>query len=148
MNFSITGPRIGPIEACGLGAKRIWDQCRELEEAGAFAAEIEVVPHAITAAIAEKTSLFLLSMGGGAAGHAQYLFTDDVLGQNGAHVPRHAKVYADFTSEFDRLQRRRIDAMSAYANDVHCGDFPSSPHLVTAEDDVVAAFREWLGSGG
>ena len=42
---------------------------------GAFAVEIEVVPHAITAAIAEKTDLFLISMGAGAAGHAQYLFS-------------------------------------------------------------------------
>ncbi|NTT88019.1 3-methyl-2-oxobutanoate hydroxymethyltransferase [Tabrizicola fusiformis] len=128
------------------GAKRIWDQCRELEDAGAFAAEIEVVPDAIAAAIAERTSLFLLSMGGGASGNAQYLFSDDVLGQNRGRIPRHAKVYADFASEFDRLQNMRVGAMRAFANDVHGGEFPSSPHLVTAEADVIAEFREWLGN--
>ena len=85
-------------------AKLVWDQCLALEEAGAFAVEIEVVPHSITQAIAERTNLFLISMGAGAAGHAQYLFTDDVLGQNQGHVPRHAKVYADFAAEYARLQ--------------------------------------------
>lgn len=85
-------------------AKWVWDACVALEEAGAFAAEIEVVPAAIAAAIAQKTSLFLISMGAGAGGHAQYLFSDDVLGQNRGHVPRHAKAYASLAAEQDRMQ--------------------------------------------
>ena len=125
-------------------AQLVWQQVRALEEAGAFAAEIEVVPHSITQAIAERTSLFLISMGAGAAGHAQYLFTDDVLGQNRGHIPRHAKVYADFAGEYDRLQEKRIAAMRAYATDVHSGHYPAPQHLVDSEADVVAAFRDWL----
>ena len=129
-------------------AQLVWRQVRALEEAGAFAAEIEVVPHAITQAIAEKTSLFLISMGAGPAGHAQYLFTDDVLGQNRGHIPRHAKVYADFASEQDRMQQMRIAAMTAYATDVHGGAYPGPEHLVESETGVVAAFRDWLDQEG
>lgn len=129
-------------------AKRVWEQIRALEDAGAFAAEIEVVPHAITAAMAERTSLFLVSMGAGAAGHAQYLFADDVLGQNRGHVPRHARAYADLAAEHDRLQRLRIEAMAAFASDVRDGGYPSADHLVGAETDVVAAFRDWLSANG
>ncbi len=129
-------------------AKLVWDQCKALEEAGAFAVEIEVVPDAITAAIAEKTSLFLLSMGAGAAGDAQYLFADDVLGQNRARIPRHARVYADFAAEHDRLQALRIAAMRAFAADVHGGAYPSDACLVTAEDEVADAFRDWLATNG
>ncbi len=105
-------------------AQLVWNQCKALEEAGAFAVEIEVVPHSITKAIAERTGLFLISMGAGAAGHAQYLFSDDVLGQNRGHVPRHAKRYANLAAEFDRLQQMRIDAMTRFAQDVHEGDYP------------------------
>ena len=125
-------------------AQLVWRQIRALEEVGAFAAEIEVVPHAITQAIAEKTSLFLISMGAGPAGHAQYLFTDDVLGQNRGHIPRHAKVYADFAAEQDRMQQMRIAAMTAYVTDVHGGAYPGPEHLVESETGVVAAFRDWL----
>lgn len=125
-------------------AQLVWQQVKALEEAGAFAAEIEVVPHAITQAIAERTSLFLISMGAGAAGHAQYLFTDDVLGQTTGHIPRHAKVYADFADEYARLQEKRIAAMRAFADDVHGGAYPAPQHLVQSEADVVAAFRDWL----
>ena len=125
-------------------AKRVWDQCVALEEAGAFAVEIEVVPHQITAAIAERTGLFLLSMGGGPAGHAQYLFSDDVLGQNTGHIPRHAKIYADFKAEYAALQAKRVAAMKAFADEVHSGQYPSPEYMVEAAADVVAEFREWL----
>lgn len=125
-------------------AKRVWDQCVALEEAGAFAVEIEVVPQSITQAIAEKTSLFLVSMGGGPAGHAQYLFSDDVLGQNTGHIPRHAKIYADFKAEYALLQDLRIAAMRAFANDVHSGAYPAPQYLVDSNPDVTEAFRDWL----
>lgn len=129
-------------------AQLVWQQVKALEDAGAFAAEIEVVPHSITQAIAERTGLFLISMGAGAGGHAQYLFTDDVLGQNTGHIPRHAKVYADFAGEYARLQDKRIAAMRAFADDVHGGDYPAPQHLVDSDSDVVAAFRDWLVQQG
>lgn len=125
-------------------AKLVWNQCKALEAAGAFAVEIEVVPHSITQAIAEKTDLFLISMGAGAAGHAQYLFTDDVLGQTKGRVPRHAKVYADFAAEYARLQEMRVAAMKHFADDVHSGAYPAPQYLVDSDADVVAQFRDWL----
>lgn len=125
-------------------AQLVWQQCKAAEVAGAFAVEIEVVPQAITEAIAEKTGLFLISMGAGPAGHAQYLFSDDVLGQNRGHVPRHAKVYADFAAEQDRLQALRIAAMSEFKREVRARAYPSSQYLVESDKDVAERFRDWL----
>jgi len=129
-------------------AQLVWNQCKALEAAGAFAVEIEVVPQAITKAIAERTDLFLISMGAGSSGHAQYLFSDDVLGQNRGKIPRHAKVYANFAAEYDRLQEMRIAAMGRYVADVHDGDYPAPQHLVDCETEVVDAFRDWLDQTG
>jgi 3-methyl-2-oxobutanoate hydroxymethyltransferase len=134
----------GGFKAVGKTAQLVWNQVKALEAAGAFAAEIEVVPHSITKAIAERTDLFLISMGAGSSGHAQYLFTDDVLGQNRGKIPRHAKVYADFAGEYDRLQDLRVAAMRRYVTDVHEGDYPAPQHLVDCDADVVEAFRDWL----
>jgi 3-methyl-2-oxobutanoate hydroxymethyltransferase len=125
-------------------AQLVWNQCKALEAAGAFAVEIEVVPHSITRLIAERTNLFLISMGAGVWGHAQYLFSDDILGQNRGKVPRHAKVYADFAAEHDRLQSLRIDAMGRFAKDVHEGDYPAPQYLVDCDPEVVSAFADWL----
>ena len=125
-------------------AQLLWNQIRALEVAEAFAAEIEVVPHAITKAIAERTSLFLISMGAGAAGQAQYLFSDGVLGQNRGHIPRHARVCAHFAAEHDRLQDLRVAAMTGFATDVQAGNYPAPQHLVDSDPEVVSAFRDGL----
>lgn len=125
-------------------AQLVWQQCKAAEAAGAFAVEIEVVPRSITQAIAEKTNLFLISMGAGASGHAQYLFSDDVLGQNRGKIPRHAKVYADFAAENERLQALRVEAMTRFADDVHQGDYPAPQYLVDCDSAVVESFRDWL----
>lgn len=97
-----------------------------------------------TQAIAEKTGLFLISMGAGPAGHAQCLFSDDVLGQNRGRVPRHAKVYANLATKEYRLQQLRIEAMSRFARDVHAADYPAPQYLVDGENEVVEVFRDWL----
>ena len=43
----------------------VWNQVKALEKAGAFAAEIEVVPVEVASAISARTSLFMISMGAG-----------------------------------------------------------------------------------
>jgi 3-methyl-2-oxobutanoate hydroxymethyltransferase len=111
-------------------AMEIMTAVRNLEAAGAFGAEIEVVPVEVAEAISQRTSLFLLSMGAGAGCDAQYLFADDVLGQNRGHMPRHSKVYRNFAAEYDRLQAERVAAFTEYAADVESGAFPGERHVV------------------
>lgn len=123
----------------------VMDQIRALEQAGAFAAEIEVVPAAITAEIAKRTSLVLFSMGAGTGGDAQYLFAEDVLGYTAGHRPRHAKVYRDFATEYDRLQRERVAAFGEFRADVESGAYPEPQHLVDVDPDVVSSFVAALG---
>ncbi|UAX95087.1 3-methyl-2-oxobutanoate hydroxymethyltransferase [Ensifer adhaerens] len=118
----------------------IWRQVKALEAAGAFAAEIEVVPGDVAAAISARTSMLMLSMGAGAGCDAQYLFADDVLGSNRGHVPRHAKTYRNFAAENDRLQRERIGAFTEFAEDVRSGAYPEQRHLVSIDQSELKAF--------
>lgn len=118
----------------------IFDQVRALEAAGAFAAEIEVVPAPITAEIAKRTSLVLFSMGAGVGGDAQYLFAEDILGYTRGHRPRHAKVYRDFDAEYARLQGERVAAFGEFRTDVTAGEYPAPEHLVPVADEVVTSF--------
>ncbi len=118
----------------------VWRATVALEEAGAFAAEIEVVPAPVATAISQRTSLVMISMGSGNGCDAQYLFATDVLGTNRGHVPRHAKQYADLAAEEDRLQQLRIDAFSAYVKDVATGEFPDDTRLVPIDDGELDSF--------
>jgi 3-methyl-2-oxobutanoate hydroxymethyltransferase len=139
----------GGFRAVGKTAEsalEIFRQVKALEEAGAFAAEIEVVPGEIATAISARTALVMLSMGAGTGCDAQYLFADDVLGQNRGHYPRHAKVYRNFAAEYDRLQQERIAAFREYADDVRSGAYPEKGHLVGIEPSELAAFLDRLGA--
>lgn len=123
----------------------VYQQVKELEAAGAFAAEIEVVPERVAAEISKRTSLLLFSMGAGAGCDAQYLFAEDVLGYNEGHVPRHAKIYRNFRAEYERLQQERIAAFREFTADVAEGRYPAPEHLVGITDDEFEMFQRQLG---
>lgn len=128
-------------------ALMVWRQTKALEEAGAFSAEIEVVPAAVAGAISKRTSLFMISMGSGAGCDAQYLFATDVLGTNRGHVPRHAKVYRNLAAEYDRLQQERVAAFSELVRDIRSGAYPEARHQVGIPRSELDCFLRALEEG-
>ncbi len=126
-------------------AMLVWQQVRDLENAGAFAAELEVVPDRVAAEISMRTTMLMLSMGAGAGGDAQYLFAEDVLGYTRGHKPRHAKSYRNFRAEYDRLQRERVAAFREFIRDVEDGAYPGEEHLLPVADDEFAEFMKRVG---
>ncbi len=137
----------GGFKAVGKDSKsaiKVWELCQRYEEAGAFGVEIEVVPPEVTAEVPKRTSLFLVSMGGGKCGDCQYLFASDVLGYNTGHVPRHAKKYADLSTEYSRVQDIRVNAFRSFVADVQSGAWPTPEYLVKAPKAELDAFRKQL----
>ncbi|MFZ9675371.1 MAG: 3-methyl-2-oxobutanoate hydroxymethyltransferase [Ilumatobacteraceae bacterium] len=135
-------------------ALRVYRECVDLENAGAIAAEIEVVPPEVASEVSKRLKrLSLWSMGSGAGCDAQYLFAMDILGDTSnqsmsgiAHVPRHSKVYRDFAAEHARLQRERVAAFTEYRLDVESGAFPADEHVVRMKPDEWERFRLALPS--
>lgn len=125
-------------------ARLVWRQVRELEQAGAVMAEIEVVPEAVAAEICRRTSLVLISMGAGSGCDGQYLFATDVLGQHKGHYPRHSKTYRNFAMEYDRLQSERIKAFGEFADDVASGAYPAAGHKLGIDPEILAALVKEL----
>ena len=137
----------GGFKAVGKTAESammVWEMCQRYEEAGAFGVEIEVVPPEVTAEIAKRTSLFLISMGGGRGGDAQYLFGCDVLGTNAGHMPRHAKQYANLYAEFERIQGMRVSAFKLWVDEVQNGIWPDTPNLVAAPKSEMDKFKQLI----
>ena len=121
------------VAKTATAALALYDACRRYQEAGAFAVEIEVVPVEVASAISKRLELLLWSMGAGPGCDAQYLFAEDILGENRGHVPRHAKVYRNFAAEYDRLQGERIKAFAEFREDVASGAFPQAGHVVSMD---------------
>lgn len=124
-------------------AKRLYQQMKDLENAGAYAAELELVPHQLASFLCKKTSLILMSLGSGPGCDTQFLFSDDILGDYDERIPRHAKAYRNFLKEYQRLQEERVAAFKEFAADVRRGRFPESRHLVSMDaselQNVIAA---------
>ena len=123
----------------------LYEECRRYQDAGAFAVEIEVVPVEVATAISARLKILLWSMGAGPGCDAQYLFAEDILGENRSHLPRHAKTYRNFAAEHDRLQAERIAAFAEFRTDVVSGAFPEPRHVVTMDPREHEAFLKGIG---
>ena len=138
-----TWTNIRAIGKSAAEAVQLHEQLKRLENAGAYAAELELVPHQLAAYLCKKTSLFLMSLGSGSGCDSQFLFSNDLLADYDERIPRHAKAYRSFLKEYKRLQDERIAAFKEYADDVTSGRFPEKRHLVSMDD---AEFKEAIVS--
>ncbi len=129
-------------------AATLYQKMKDLENAGAYAAEIELVPHPLASYLAQQTSMLLMSLGSGDGCDTQFLFSDDILGDYDERIPRHAKAYRDFKAENARLQQERIAAFSEYIADVQGGNFPERGHLIGMKDENLAAAIEAIEALG
>src|SRR5882672_1723569 len=107
-------------------ATQLYHRMKELESAGAYAAELEVVPHNLAPFLSSQTKMLLMSLGSGPGCDTQFLFSDDILGDYDERPPRHAKAYRNFAAEHRRLQRERIAAFSEYITDVQGRPIPGA----------------------
>lgn len=141
-----TWTNIRAIGKTASEARRLFDQMKRLESAGAYAAELELVPHQLASYLCKKSSLFLMSLGSGSGCDSQFLFSDDILGDYDERIPRHAKAYRNFLTEYRRLQNERIAAFQEYAADVKRGSFPENKHLVSMGESEFKAAVEAIES--
>ena len=129
-----TWTNVRAIGKTAAEARRLHEQMKALENAGAYAVELELVPHQLASYLCKGTSLFIMSLGSGSGCDSQFLFSDDILGDYDERIPRHAKAYRNFCKEYQRLQQERIAAFKEYAADVKKGAFPEAKHLVAMDE--------------
>jgi 3-methyl-2-oxobutanoate hydroxymethyltransferase len=79
-----------------LQAKKIVDSAKALEEAGAFAILLEMVPDRLCKLITERAeNCFIMSLGSGPHAHGQLLIYHDMFGLYPRFKPRMAKVFGN-----------------------------------------------------
>jgi 3-methyl-2-oxobutanoate hydroxymethyltransferase len=100
-----------------------------VQEAGAFAMVLELVPEQLAAAITERLRIPTIGIGAGAGCSGQVQVVTDLLGL-GDFVPRHARPYA-------HIRETIQEAASAFAADVAAGTFPGPAETVRMDDEVL-----------
>lgn len=129
-----------PQAANAAGKVRVLGKSREqarallhdalaVQEAGAYAVVLELVPEQLAAAITERLKIPTIGIGAGAGCSGQVQVITDLLGLETWH-PKHAKPYAD-------LRGTILAAATAWAADVTAGTFPGPEQTVRMDDGVL-----------
>ena len=122
----------------------IYDQIRKFEEAGAYAVEVEVIPEELLSEITKRTTLLTSSIGAGKGGDIQFLFAEDILGNNGPPYPRHSKQYREMYKLKEQMQKERVEGFKDFIKDVQEGNFPKEQHVIKAPDGLIDSFLKAL----
>ena len=120
-------------------AKKLYQNLKDLENAGAWAVECEVIPSKIMKELSKRTSLITMSIGSGNGCDVQLLFAEDILGDAQGPFPRHSKQYCDLHNERKKIHQMRVKAFSEFIKDIDEGNFPSSGYEVNVDDDLVVS---------
>ena len=128
----------GGIRTVGKTAKEalnILKELKELENAGAFGAEVECVAEDALVEISKHTNLVLNSLGAGSGGDVIFLFFEDICGETkNIKMPRHAKSWGNGNKILEQLNEERSKAIGNFKSDVDSSKFPNHEHTISMND--------------
>lgn len=99
-------------------AQRLIEDAKMLEEAGAFAVVLELVPREIAEIITKKLTISTIGIGAGLACDIQVLVLHDLIGLTFGRLPRFVRQYAD-------MRKMVSAAITKWMGDVKKGDYPN-----------------------
>ncbi len=109
------------IQGRGVGAEQLLADALAVQEAGAFAVVLELVPADVAEDVSRKLTIPTIGIGAGPGCDAQVLVWTDMAGLTASPGPRFVKRYAD-------LRGALSAAATAYAEDVRDGRYPAQEH--------------------
>ncbi|MFH8367423.1 3-methyl-2-oxobutanoate hydroxymethyltransferase [Streptomyces sp. NPDC018031] len=111
-----------PVQGRGEeAAQQLLRDAKAVQDAGAFAVVLEVVPAELAAEVTRSLHIPTVGIGAGPECDAQVLVWTDMAGMTGGRVPRFVKQYA-------QLRQVLGDAAKAFAEDVVGGGYPAEEH--------------------
>ncbi|MFC1932695.1 3-methyl-2-oxobutanoate hydroxymethyltransferase [Chloroflexota bacterium] len=115
-------------------AIRMLEDAKALEQAGAFAIVMEVVPTPLAALISQKVAIPTIGIGAGVGCDGQVQIINDILGSFTDFVPKHAKQYA-------KLADIMRNAVTEYYNEVKAGSFPTDKQSFSMDESILAELK-------
>jgi len=122
-------------------AKRMIEDARILQEAGAFSIVLEAVPAQLARLVSEQLAIPTIGIGAGVGCDGQVLVTHDMIGLFDRFVPSFVKQYA-------QIHGTILAAMQSYHQDVIDRSFPADQHSIFMDEDEWAALLADLEDGG
>lgn len=110
-------------------AKILIEDAKLLEDAGAFAVVLELVPREIAEIVTSELTISTIGIGAGDACDAQVLVLHDLIGFTFGRQPRFVRQYANVSGVI-------TDAITKWMDDVRSGEYPSEEESYALPKDV------------
>ncbi len=110
-------------------ARKLIEDARALEDAGAFAIVLESIPARLAEVVTEQVRIPTIGIGAGAGCDGQVLVTHDLLGLFDRHTPKFVRKYAN-------LNEIMRGAFEQYKAEVRARTFPAPEHTYAMPDDA------------
>jgi 3-methyl-2-oxobutanoate hydroxymethyltransferase len=116
-------------------ARKLLADANALEAAGAFAVVLETMPAELSTFITSKIGIPTIGIGAGAGCDGQVQVISDLLGLFTDFVPKHSKQYV-------KLAGLMSEGITAYANDVNKGAFPTEQQSFTMDTSILEKLQQ------
>jgi 3-methyl-2-oxobutanoate hydroxymethyltransferase len=129
--------QLGGFKVRGKGleeARKLLNDARILEEAGAFAIVLECTPAPLSKLITQKLAIPTIGIGAGPDCDGQVQVISDLLGLYTEFVPKHAKQYARLAGEIKT-------AVSSYVSEVKSRSFPTAEQSYTMDESLIKQLK-------
>lgn len=113
-------------------AKKLIEDAKKVEEAGAIALVLECVPHQLAKEITNQLVIPTIGIGAGKDTDGQVLVYHDVLGYGVDWTPKFVKKYTD-------LNEPITNALNQYVMEVKKRQFPQEEHTFTMSEEALSA---------
>lgn len=137
---------VGGLRTIGRTAEEamaLLEDFRRLEDAGAYACEVECVAVEALEAIRNHTNLVTYSIGSGSGGDVIFSFLMDICGDV-ENPPRHAKAWGNVLSLRQTIATEQKKAVNGFKSEVTAGSFPDPAHTVSMKPGEQEKFYEAL----
>lgn len=111
-------------------AKRLLEEAKAVEAAGAFAVVLECVPEKLATYITEQIGIPTIGIGAGAGCDGQVLVYQDMLAMYSDMAPK-------FVKQFRNVGEQMRAGFADYVKEVKEGVFPAEEHTFKIDDSVI-----------
>lgn len=114
----------------GKEAVQLLKDAKALEDAGAYAVVLELVPTPLARLISQRLAIPTIGIGAGPGCDGQVQVLHDMLGLFADFKPKHAKRYANLSETIN-------EAFVRYAREVREGEFPTEKESFTMDEEIL-----------
>ena len=114
---------------------------KQMENAGAFSVEAEVIAEKTLGFISQNCNLITISLGSGNYGDVNYLFMDDICGEN-KDLPKHAFSFAKVYKLRDKIYSEKLKAVKKFSKKAKTNNFVPQNKIVQINSTNLRLFKK------